>query len=155
MNAQTLLFSLLLFFFRSNLNAQSSVVVSGNLALGIHGTASYTVGDVFYTQKGKSASLSEGNQTSYKINPIKNGSNLHVSVFPNPSTDYLYFLVEDLNYTNLSYQIISISGNILQTGRITNQKSFAPLNQIPNGEFIVKINRDDKEMKSYKIFKIN
>lgn len=135
--------------------SQNSITVSGNNAVGIYGSTSYTIGEVFYTYKGLANTYSEGVQQSYKINSIENGSKLYVSIYPNPSKDFLYFLVEDLNFYNLSYQIISISGCVLQSGIIINQKSFVSLSEIPNGDYIVKINRGDKEMKVYKILKTN
>jgi hypothetical protein len=136
-----------------NANSQNSVVPSGKTEISAYGSLSFTIGDIFYTQKGETYNFSEGNQQPFKINPIENGSNLHISIYPNPSSDYIYFLVEDLNFKNLSFQLSSINGKVLQFGKITNQKSLVPLNNLTKGVYLLKIRRGALEENTYKIIK--
>jgi hypothetical protein len=147
--------NLTLYIFLSlSTNAQNSVVTSGKDEGGIYGNLSYTIGEVFYTLKGNGYNLSEGPQQPFKINPVLNRSSLHVSVYPNPSRDFIYFLVEDLNFNNLNYELISISGKVLLSGKITTTKSFVPLNNILNGVYLLKISRGAFEKTTYQILKI-
>jgi hypothetical protein len=135
--------------------SQNSVVVSGKAETSIYGSISFTIGQVLYTQKGETYNFSEGNQQPYKINYIENKSNLHISIYPNPSKDFIYFLVEDLNFNDLNFQLISITGKVFRSGKITNQKSFVRLNDLINGVYILKILRGTTEEINYKVLKIN
>jgi|LakMenE18May11ns_1017448.scaffolds.fasta_scaffold9691924_2 hypothetical protein len=135
--------------------SQNSVVVSGKAETSIYGSISFTIGQVLYTQKGETYNLSEGNQQPHKINPIENRSNLHVSVYPNPSKDFIYFLVEDLNFNNLNFQLTSISGKLIRFGKITNQKSFVQLSDLKNGVYILKIIRGTTEEITHRVLKLN
>ena len=136
-------------------NAQSGVVVSGKNIESTSGSLSYTVGDIFYTQKGLGISIKEGLQQSYVINELSTKFTLRVSLYPNPTNDLVHFKVENLNYKNLSFRLYDITGRLITTGRIINDQSVLSLKNLSDNIFIVKVIRGEQEEHSFKILKSN
>jgi hypothetical protein len=136
-------------------NAQSGVVVSGKNIESTSGSLSYTVGDIFYTQKGLGISIKEGLQQSYVINELSTKFTLRVSLYPNPTNDIVHFKVENLNYKNLSFRLYDITGRLITTGRIINDQSVLSLKNLSDNIFIVKVIRGEQEEHSFKILKSN
>ena len=85
----------------TGLQAQTSVNATGGNASGSGGSASYSVGQVvFTTNTGTSGSVVQGIQQPYEISVVTGieqakGINLELSVYPNPTTDYLTLEVKD------------------------------------------------------------
>jgi len=134
---------------------QSSVVTSGNDIENVNGSVSYTIGSVFYLGRVQSLSITEGLQQSYIINEIPGKSTLRVTLFPNPTSDLVFFKVENLNYKNLSYRIYDLTGSLLSEGKIINPQSSASIQNLPSNIFIVRVYRNSIEERSFKIVKIN
>ena len=119
-----------------SINAQSGVVVSGKHIENTSGSLSYTIGDVFYTKNIRGFSINEGMQQSYIINEIASKTILRVSLYPNPTNNFVYFKVENLNYKNLSfklYDILQIDKNASQEEIKKKFKKLAVLNHPDKG----------------------
>ena len=144
-----------LFLYPFFTHAQSGVVVSGKNIESTCGSLSYTVGDIFYTQKGLGISIKEGLQQSYVINELSTKFTLRVSLYPNPTNDLVHFKVENLNYKNLSFRLYDITGRLITTGRIINDQSVLSLKNFSDNIFIVKVIRGEQEEHSFKILKSN
>ncbi len=155
MKNKNIIFSAIFLVNWLNLSSQVSVLALGENIATIYGSISYSVGEVFYTNKGSGSAQSEGVQHTYTIHAVNNGSTLHVALYPNPTSDLLFFKVENLNYAELSYKIFNVSGTLLRTGIISDHSTSVSLNNLPSGTYLIKINRGYTEEKSYKIYKIN
>ena len=99
----------------AGLYAQETTTTTGGDASGTGGTASYSVGQVFYTTNtGTNGSVAQGVQQSYEISTITGinitGINLELSVYPNPTTGYLTLKVEDVELSTLNFQLYDIQG---------------------------------------------
>ena len=55
---------------KSNSEAQVSNNASGNDIFNQYGSVSYSIGELFYVEKGSSISASEGMQNGITINPV-------------------------------------------------------------------------------------
>src|SRR6056297_4018314 len=102
-------------FSLSTVSAQESVNATGGNALGSGGSASYSVGQVAYqTHTGTNGSVSEGVQQPFEISVVTGieeakGINLSVSAYPNPTTDYLTLRIDELEISNLSFQLYDMN----------------------------------------------
>ena len=139
----------------TQLNAQSLVVTAGKDIENTNGSVSFTVGSVFYLNRNQALSITEGMQQSYTINEIPGKSTLRVVLFPNPTSDLVYFKVENLNYKNLSYRVYDLSGRLMSEGKIINPQSSVSISSYPSNMFIVRVYRNSIEERSFKIFKTN
>ena len=143
----------------TGLQAQESVNATGGNGSGSGGSASYSVGQVVYTTNtGANGSVAQGVQQPYETSVVTGleeakGINLSVSVYPNPTSNYLKLSISKFEISNLSYHLYDINGKLLQSEKITgNQTSIVMSNLVP-ATYFVKVIQGNKEVKSFKIIK--
>jgi hypothetical protein len=150
----------LLTFTLSTVSAQETVNATSSNASGSGGSASYSVGQVFYTTNtGTNGSEAQGIQHPYEIWVItgfeaaKAISPL-VSVYPNPTTDYLTLSIDEFDNSNLSYQLYDISGKLLQNKKITSKQTNIVMSNLVPATYFVRLIQENKEanpVKSYEV----
>lgn len=141
----------------TGLQAQTSVNATGSNASGSGGSVSYSVGQVVYTNNtGTNGSVAQGVQQAYEIFTVgikETELNIFLTVFPNPTTDYLTLSIDDFEISNLSYQLYDMNGKLLQNEKITgNQTSIVMSNLVPANYFL-RVIHGNKEVKTFKIIK--
>ena len=135
--------------------AQSSNNASGNDIYNNYGSIAHSVGEVFYVQKGTKYTLTEGMQNGITINAIHKLSTIKVSIYPNPTSDFVHFRVQNLYFKNLAYKIYDALGKELLNGNIIDANTSVSLSHLPASIYIIKIYRDVEEIQNYQIIKIN
>jgi hypothetical protein len=138
--------------------AQEAILASGMDAIGSGGSVSYSVGQIVYTsEEGSTGSLTQGIQQSYEIsivNGIENEKiNLEMYVFPNPTKNNLILTINDIELSNLTFQLFDITGKFLQEKRIVDNRTMIDLTIYLSGIYFVKILNENLELKNYKIIK--
>lgn len=144
----------------TGIQAQTSVNATGGNASGSGGSASYSVGQVVYTKNtGINGTVAQGVQQPYEISVVTSikeakGISLSVSVFPNPTSDYLTLGIDEFEISDLSYQLYDMNGKLLQHKRITGYQTRIVLSNLEPATYFVKVVQDNKEVKPLKTFKI-
>lgn len=138
-----------------SIKAQTSVLTSGGDFNSKYGSVNYSIGEIFNISKGTGFKLHEGVQQCFIINPIYTHSNLLLSIYPNPTTDFIYFKVQDFNFLNLSYTLFDVTGKMILKGKIIDTKSSISLKNLPSQTYFLKCFRGDAEENTFKIQKIN
>jgi hypothetical protein len=143
----------------TGLQAQEIQPATGGNATGSGGSISYTVGQaVYHTHTGTNGSVAEGVQQPYEISVITGleetkDINLTVLAYPNPTEDYLTLTIENFESSDLIFQLYSLQGKLLKTGKIeSSQTSIAMSNLVPS-TYYVKITQNNTEIKSFKVIK--
>ena len=155
----TILF--VLTFSISVVSAQEGINATGGDAMGNGGSASYSVGQVFYqTHTGTNGSVAEGVQQPYEISIVtgieQTAINLAISAYPNPTTDYLTLQVDVLTTLNIhamSYQLYDMNGKILQSKKITGNDTIIIMSNLVPSTYFVRVIEGNKEVKTFKIIK--
>lgn len=153
----SVLFLLGLGFIR--VQAQEGILVSGSNISGNGGSVSYSVGQLVYkTHIGTNGSVAEGMQQPYEISvvtTIEKTTNikLAVSVYPNPTTNYLTLSIEKFESSNLLYQLYDMNGKLLQNKKITGAKTNIDMTSIVPSTYFIKITQNNKDIKIFKIIK--
>jgi hypothetical protein len=98
--------------------SQEAIPVSAGAAVGSGGSASYTVGQVFYTTYTTTAgSVSQGVQHSFEFQTLSNPALTTVKVtavtYPNPTSDYVILKISDSALNNLSYTLFDVTGKAI------------------------------------------
>ena len=137
-------------------NAQETVTTTGGEASGTGGTASYSVGQVVYTSAtGTNGSVAQGVQQPYEISTtvgIKETSiNLGLSVYPNPTTDYLTLKVAD--FETLNFQLIDIQGRIIENKKVTASNTILKMEALPKAVYFLNVTKNNRIIKTFKIVK--
>lgn len=158
-NRQLLYVFLLLQFLLIDLHGQSAFTTSGGIIASSDGSATYSIGQVFYTDKsGTNGSLTEGVLHAYDITDISAINNHHkinlsVSVYPNPTTDFLTLSIESPENENLSYSIYDISGVLIGSETILSERTTIDMAKLKPATYLIKLTENNQEIKTYKVIK--
>lgn len=151
----TLVFGLFAAF---TIQAQDAVVVSGGEAAGTGGSSSYSVGqEVYTTNPGSTGSVAQGMQQAFEIFTL---SNLELTVltlsavaYPNPTTDKIVLSLRNSDLTDLSYVLYDLSGRTLSRALVQGAETEIAMRYLPSGAYILKVNKNNAELKTFKIIK--
>ena len=137
--------------------AQQSIPASGADAAGSGGFSSYSVGQLVYTTNTGSGSVSQGVQQAFEFQTLSNPElttvNLSAVTYPNPTSDYVTLKISDSALDNLSYKLFDVTGKAMSNGNITNRDTQIAMQQLAIGIYILKVNRHNQELKTFKIIK--
>ncbi len=141
------------------MSAQEAIVTSGGNGSGGAGSASFTVGQVFFqTASGSGGSISEGVQQPYEImvvTSIDKGSDidLKMAAYPNPVSDYLILNVGNNKSSTLIYQVFDLNGQLLQSKKINRNEMRINMSGYSSSLYFIKVIDDNKLLKTFKIIK--
>jgi hypothetical protein len=147
-----------LFGFGTTIQAQESITVSGGNGTGTGGTISYTAGQIVYTYiSGTGGNISQGVQ-QIEISILSGtdesaGIILDISAYPNPATGFVKLKVESYDMENLSYKLFDMNGILFQSKRIEGSETQIQLGNILPGTYLLKIDDNNKVIKTFKIIK--
>jgi len=138
------------------LHAQESPTASGGEATGTGGTASYSVGQVVYTTNtGTNGSVAQGVQQPYEIYTTvginETSINLELSVYPNPTTNYLTLKTDD--NANLSYQLYDLQGKLIENKKVSSNATNISLEGQPTATYFLNVVKNNQIVKTFKIIK--
>ena len=157
MNSKILLF-LFFCFIIQKIQAQNAMVVSGGTATGSGGNVSYSVGQIAYQSAiGSNGSVLQGVQQPFEISTL--GADnfpsimLTMSAYPNPTVNNVTLKIADLSSENLNYQIIDVTGKLIEESKITNQETQIQFEKFTTAIYLLNIIQDNKTIKTFKIIK--
>lgn len=138
------------------LYAQESVNGSGGEATGTGGTASYSVGQVVYTTAtGTNGSVAKGVQQPYEITVTigenETAINIQMSVYPNPTINFLTLKVEDTD--KLTYQLLDLQGKVIENKKVMANSTTIKMGKLPKATYFLKVTSDKQTVKTFKIIK--
>jgi hypothetical protein len=138
--------------------AQEAIPVSAGTAVGSSGSASYTVGQVFYTTYTTTAgSVSQGVQHPFEFQTLSNPALTTVSLtavtYPNPTKDFIILKITDTTLQNLRYTLFDVNGKAIASGSITESSTQIQLKHLAIGAYVLKVIQKNKSLKTFKIIK--
>lgn len=139
--------------------AQETVSATGGEASGSGGSASYTIGQVNYTTISDSNfSIAQGVQQAYEISVTSGidenfGIQLSLSVYPNPTFDFLTLKVDNFDNAELSYVLFDLNGKILRDEKMSQSETQISMLDHPAGNYFLKVVNGNTEVKTFKIIK--
>lgn len=140
------------------IQAQEAIPASGGQATGSGGSSSYSVGQLVYTtNSGSGGTVTQGVQQIIELNTLSNPElttvNLSAVTYPNPTSDYITLKISDSALDNLSYKLIDVNGKAIANGSITNADTQISMQSLALGMYILKVNQNNQELKTFKIIK--
>jgi len=143
-------------FISVNSFAQESPTAAGGEATGAGGTASYSVGQVFYnTHFGTNYNVAQGLQQAYEISTTiginETAINLELSVYPNPTTNYLTLKVEKTE--GLSYQVYDMQGRLIANKKVTGVSTKIEMGSLASATYFLSVVKDNQIIKTFRIIK--
>ena len=151
---------ILSFLFSFSMKAQTSHQVlsaTGGDATGTGGSVAYSVGQIVYTTStGTTGSVAQGVEQAYEIYSVgikETALNISLSVFPNPTSDFLTLKVEDYNDETLSFDLLDEQGKLILSEQITNQETQVAMSTLARGSYFINIVQANKKIQTFKIIK--
>ena len=130
---------------------------SGGDATGSGGSVAYSVGQIVYTTStGTTGSVAQGVEQAYEIYSVgikETTLNISLSVFPNPTSDFLTLKVEDYNNETLSFDLLDEQGKLILSEQITNQETQVAMSTLARGSYFINIVQTNKKIQTFKIIK--
>jgi hypothetical protein len=81
------------------------------------------------------------------------GITLTVSVYPNPATDYLTLSIDNFEVSKLSYQLVDISGKLIETKKLEGNQTVIVTDNLIPATYLIKVTESNREVKTFKIIK--
>jgi hypothetical protein len=151
---------LLLVILRFDLEGQtvhSVVSVSGGDASGTGGSVAYSVGQIVYaTNTGTSGSIAQGIEQAYEIYSVGiNESKLtnSLSIFPNPTSDFLTLKIQDYLNENLRFQLVDENGKLISNNQITALETEIEMRALARASYFLNILKNNEIKQTFKIIK--
>lgn len=138
--------------------AQQATVATGGNSTGAGGSATYSIGQVAYkAQIGTTGTLTQGAQQPYEISTLSGSEftniTLEALVYPNPTTSFVKLSIKNSAIENLRYQLFDLRGRVLSVAKILNAETVIEMESYPSATYLLKVNSNNKELKTFKIIK--
>jgi hypothetical protein len=158
-NKRTILSLLVSCLFLAIIQGQSSIPATGGNATGSGGTVSYTVGQVTYqTFSGTDGSVAQGVQQPYEISVVTaientEGIMLEYKVYPNPAHGLIKLTIKPFDDGNFKFWLYDLNGILLQDKKVIREETEISLENLNPAVYFLKVLKDNKEVKVFKIVK--
>ncbi|MBT2621595.1 T9SS type A sorting domain-containing protein [Chryseobacterium sp. ISL-6] len=150
-------FFFILFIVSGHLHAQSAVLATGTSVSGGNGSVSYSVGQITYLSKGSGSQVMEGVQQAFEVTTLSTHETTTeedgILLYPNPFKDNLYLDFTVNSYKNSDYQLFDAQGKLIKKDKITQSKSEFNFSSLPSAMYLIRINQEGKNIKTFKIIK--
>ena len=138
--------------------AQQATTATGGNASGSGGTVAYSIGQIVYTTNmGTNGSVAQGVQQPYEISIVLGIDNhsikLELTVYPNPTTNYLTLNVGKAELSTLNFQLYDISGKLIENRKIISNTETIGMENLPSATYFLKVTNNNNEIKTFKIIK--
>lgn len=139
--------------------AQTAIPAAGGTAAGTGGSVTYSLGQLVFNQiNGSTAFIIQGVQQPYEISVITAVENtedisLDCSVFPNPTSGIIRLVIKSFENDNMRFRLFNINGLLLQDRQIQERETLIPMENLSSSVYFLKIIKNRKEVKVFKIIK--
>ena len=142
------------------LQAQNAIPATGGDAIGVGGSASFTIGQVVYITNNSisNGSVAGGVQQPFEISVVSGLNeakdiNLQFTAYPNPTTNYLILQVKDYQLSTFDFQLYDINGKLLDTKKVESNETSIDLKNLVPAIYFLKVTSNNTELKTFKIIK--
>ena len=138
------------------LHAQKIITTAGSEATGTGGISSYTIGQIVYTANtGTNGSVAQGVQQPFEISTTlainETTINLELSIYPNPTTNFLILKVEKI--AGLTVQLYDLQGKIITSKTVNSTSTNISLEAQPAATYFLNVTKNNQIVKIFKIIK--
>jgi len=139
-------------------NAQKAITSGGVNIVSMSGNMSFVVGQVDYINTGNTATLSQGVLQVYNRLPITYVFNIDntntIQAWPNPVITNLNIKIDGKPFTDISYQVLDLNGQLIENIRIVSSNTIINMQKYPSGIYIVNVIYSNKKSVKFKIIKL-
>jgi hypothetical protein len=156
LNQKKVLLSVLLMGIGLTAQAQQATITTGGNASGSGGTVAYSIGQVVYTTNtGATGSVGQGVQQPDKISIVLgiDDNFLELSVYPNPTMNFLILDTGKADLSTLKFQLYDIIGREIESREIVRSIETIGMENLPSDTYFLKVSNSNNNGKTFKIIK--
>jgi hypothetical protein len=141
------------------LQGQETIATTGGNFTGSGGSVSYTIGQVaFSTVSGTNGSIVQGVQQPYEIYVLTSVENteeitLDWIVYPNPTENTIKLSVDSPDFDKMFCRLYDIKGRLILDMKVEGEETEISMNNLVPSIYILKVFKNKKELKTFKIIK--
>ena len=147
----------------TNAFSQTATLSAGGDATGTGGTVAFSVGQVMYTHlSGETGNINYGVQQPYSVIMVGTHEPLtgfSATIYPNPVSSSVLLSLHAHNVIieseEFSLSLYDTDGKLLLQQKIVSPVTTVPLENLASAIYILRITRNNDEIKDFKIFKTN
>lgn len=138
------------------IHGQESPTSAGGEASGPSGVISYSIGQPMNSSiSGDGGTVTYGVQQAYEISTTlgidDETINLELSVYPNPTANYLTLKVDETD--ELIYQLYNLQGKVIKNEIVNNNSTNIDLQGQPSATYFLAVLKNKQIVKTFKIVK--
>ncbi len=143
----------------TSLQAQHAFTSSGGDATGSGGSVSFSVGQMVYSSYvEEQGSITEGVQQPYELFIITSANDLisdkiHLRAFPNPVISQLTLSVAESHYTDVSYRLSDMHGQLIRSEHISDGDTAINMDFLRPGAYFLQVFEKERLVGAFKIIK--
>jgi hypothetical protein len=77
-----------------------------------------------------------------------------ITVYPNPTADFVNLKIDKESIVGIQYMLYDMKGNLLLQNRLEGNETEIHFSELASAEYILRVFYNSKEVKSFKIVKI-
>lgn len=136
-------------------HAQQSVNAAGGDVIGTGGSVAYSIGQPFYRVNGSTTTTSEGVHQPIEITVgiDEQDLDLSMSIFPNPSYDFVHLRIEEYQDQDVSMILIDANGKLLVANDIEHVETQFSVQELPIGTYYLQVLVGQNRFKTFTLLK--
>jgi len=147
-----------LFFFCIVLSAQESLHSAADDISTSLGSIYYSIGQITYTtDRETNGSVSRGVQQPHEITVLvgaeEKNIELEMSVYPNPTTDFLTLRVKEYDVKNLTAVLYDIKGQLIRQIDLSGQQAQIDLTDLTKSTYLLQVKKGGNVVKIFKVIR--
>jgi ELWxxDGT repeat protein len=84
---------------------------------------------------------------------IEDVENYEISLYPNPTTNYVNLRLDNIENSSYSYQLYSIAGELIESKTIDENVTSIPMSHLVSSVYFIRLMENQKEVKTFKVIK--
>lgn len=140
-----------------SIQAQEVIATSGNFFQNENVTISWTLGEpIIETFSSADMILTQGFQQPVLIVSTlieEPGLDFQITAFPNPTNAHVNISTDALQGESLMYRVYDMQGRFIVSNLLEGTQTRVAFDDYPPGTYFIRITRDEKPVKTFKIIK--
>lgn len=138
--------------------SQSNTVAGGGIGIGSGGSSSFAIGQVFYfTLANEKENATKKTQQASRISAFKNENLsdilLDVNIFPNPTSGNVVLKIDNVSPDVFNYLLYDLLGRLVMNQKVKSNETIIRMDKLVDAMYVLKVNRNNQEVKTFKIIK--
>jgi hypothetical protein len=142
----------------NNAYPQFNTVSGGSKGSASGGNSSFAIGQIFHiTLTNTTASNSKKIRPVVKGGTLKNENLINilldVNIFPNPTSANVVLKISNVPFDEFDFLLYDLLGRLIMKQKVKSNETIIQMDKLVDAMYVLKINRNNREVQTFKIIK--